>query len=361
MKKIKVFIKNLYELELKEDGQKGDIIDLKECLELDMNFLQKKMKQEEIDKIKLSLEKEKDDVLSKIKQKYKEKIKKLIYEKNLSLFQLEKKKNDEIFQLQLKRSNFNIKIIGENLEKWCDNEIKNQILIMNDISWEKDNKIINGTKGDFIYKLYLNSDKKENEVLISALLEMKTEVKTLNNISKQKNEQYFKKLNKDRNNKNLEFAILVSELEYNQENDVPIQKVNKYKNMFIVRPAYLTFFLNVITSLGYKNKELILALSKKKEIFKEEKKIQIDFQKMKNKILNDLLNKIEKNLINVYEENEKIKKNSDALLNSYMYIQRQIKIILEHHFQVLLNEIKNFKISEIINQINNFENYDNKK
>ncbi|WP_261974277.1 DUF2130 domain-containing protein [Vaccinium witches'-broom phytoplasma] len=106
-------------------------------------------------------------------------------------------------------------------------------------------------------------------------------------LKKRKNEQYFKKLDQDRKNKNLEFALLVSELEYDQENDIPVKKVPEYENMFIVRPSYLVVFLNIITALGRKHKELIMNYFQEKQEFKKEQKIKDDFQTMKNEILDN--------------------------------------------------------------------------
>jgi len=356
MKKIKVLIKNSYELELQENAQKGDIINLKECLELNLDSLQTQIHNKEM-----------QATITKIQQEYEQKIKTYENENKILLIkqtmELENIKNNEINKLKneitkltLTRANFNIKLIGENLEKWCDNEMQNQILITDDISWYKDNEIINGTKGDFIYKLHSDQNKKENEILTSAILEMKSETKLLEKTKKQKNEQFFKKLDKDRNNKNLEFALLVSELEYDTENDNPVKKVNEYKNMFIIRPPYLIIFLNIITALGRKNKELISALSEKKQKFRDEEEINKSFRQMKEHILNNSLNKIENNLLKMSKENEKIKKMSESLNSSYFKIQKQIQTISKEHLITIFNQIKNFKISKIIKQINCLKN-----
>ncbi|MFB5029668.1 MAG: hypothetical protein WJU30_00209 [Candidatus Phytoplasma pruni] len=240
MKKIKVLFKNLYELELKEKGSVGDIIDLRDSIEINLDELGKNYQEEQLAKMH-----------SFLQQKYEKQIKELQHQHEKEKMLLEHNKEQEIFQLQLKRANFNIKLVGENLEQWCDNEVQNQLLISNDITWIKDNQIINNAKGDFIYKLHFNAEKKDDQILTSALLEMKSEVKNnlVPQIKKRKNEQYFKKIDQDRKNKNLEFALLVSELEYEQENDIPVKKVPEYENMFIVRPAYLVVFLNIIIPL----------------------------------------------------------------------------------------------------------------
>ncbi|WP_017193498.1 DUF2130 domain-containing protein [Vaccinium witches'-broom phytoplasma] len=166
MKKIKVLFKNSYELELKEKGSVGDIIDLRDSIEINLDELGKNYREEQLAKMRFSLQ-----------QKYEEKIKELQHQQEKEKMLLEHNKEQEIFQLQLKRANFNIKLMGENLEQWCDNEVQNQLLISNDITWIKDNQIINNAKGDFIYKLHFNAEKKDDQILTSALLEIKSEVK----------------------------------------------------------------------------------------------------------------------------------------------------------------------------------------
>ncbi|WP_323847549.1 MAG: DUF2130 domain-containing protein [Phytoplasma sp.] len=361
MKKIKSLIKNSYELELQEDGHKGDIIDLKECLELNLTLLQQKLHQDEI-----------QQEITKTKEQYEQKIKDLHNQQELllikTIMELENKKNNtinelkhEITKLTLTRTGYNVKLIGEHLEKWCNNEVQNQLLIADDISWYKDNQIIQNSKGDFVYKLHYDENKKENELLTSALLEVKSEAKTLDNVRKQKNEQFFKKLDKDRNNKNLEFAILVSELEYDKENDAPVRKVYEYPNMFIIRPPYLVIFLNIITALGRKHKELILTLSEKKQEFCQEKEIEEKFNKMKEQILNNAFTKIKNNLLKISEENEKIKQISRSLNNSCYRIQEKIQIIIAEHLETVFNQIKNFKITHIIKKIKKINHLNKQK
>ncbi|MCQ9618463.1 MAG: DUF2130 domain-containing protein [Candidatus Phytoplasma pruni] len=162
MKKIKVLFKNSYELELKEKGSVGDIIDLRDSIEINLDELGKNYQEEQLAKMH-----------SFLQQKYEKQIKELQHQHEKEKMLLEHNKEQEIFQLQLKRANFNIKLVGENLEQWCDNEVQNQLLISNDITWIKDNQIINNAKGDFIYKLHFNTEKKDDQILTSALLEMK--------------------------------------------------------------------------------------------------------------------------------------------------------------------------------------------
>ena len=87
-----------------------------------------------------------------------------------------KKLEEEISNLKRERSNLNVKAIGENLEKWCDNEFNATNLVANNnIVWMKDNEVVSGTKADFIYKVYADESHNENNILTSAILEMKSE------------------------------------------------------------------------------------------------------------------------------------------------------------------------------------------
>ncbi|QTX02839.1 hypothetical protein LFWB_2690 [Candidatus Phytoplasma luffae] len=352
MKKIKVLIKNEYELELQEDGQKGDLIDLKNNLIMDLNEIKQNIYNEKLKNLKIKLEEENKKQIQLLTQQYENQIKDLHHKNEISLL----KKKQQLDFIQRERSNYNTKLIGENLEKWCDNEIQNQLLIADDISWYKDNEEINKTKGDFIYKLYYDKQHNKEQILTSALLEMKTEIKTNtpNNNNKQKNERYFAKLDKDRNNKNLEFALLVSELEYEQENDIPIKKVKTYPNMFIIRPPYLVFFLNVITCLGRKNKEIIIDLKKQKITFYKEEEIKNTFLEMKNEILDNSFKNIEKNLQFITKENQKIKTISEELLKTYNNIEEKMEKILKTHLKIAINKVRNFKIDKILKEIKKY-------
>jgi hypothetical protein len=64
--------------------------------------------------------------------------------------------------------------------------------------------------------------------------------------TKKKNEDFFKELDKDRNEKNCEYAVLVSLLEADSElyNTGIVEVSHRYPKMFVVRPQ---FFIPIIT------------------------------------------------------------------------------------------------------------------
>ena len=130
-------------------------------------------------------------------------------------------------------------MIGESLEKHCQEEFNKLRPLFKDAYFEKDNDIKTGSKGDFIFRDYHN-----NQEFVSIMFEMKNEDdKTA---TKHKNEDFFKELDKDRKEKNCEYAVLVSLLEI--ENDyynTGITDVSyRYPKMYVIRPQ---FFIPIIT------------------------------------------------------------------------------------------------------------------
>ena len=122
--------------------------------------------------------------------------------------------------------------------------------------FEKDNNIRSGSKGDFIFKDF----DEDNVEILSIMFEMKNEADTT--ATKHKNEDFFKELDKDRREKNCEYAILVSLLESDNElyNEGIVDVSYKYPKMYVIRPQ---FFIPIITLL--KNASLN-ALSYKKQL-----------------------------------------------------------------------------------------------
>ena len=159
------------------------------------------------------------------------------------------------------------KMQGETLEKHCENEFnKIRATAFPRSYFEKDNDSRSGSKGDYIFKETDN----ENMEIISIMFDMKNE--SFLTEKKQKNEDFFKKLDKDRREKSCEYAVLVSLLEQESElYNVGIVDVSwKYPKMYVVRPQ---FFIPIITllrnaainSLKYK-KELSIERTKKLDI-----------------------------------------------------------------------------------------------
>ena len=141
------------------------------------------------------------------------------------------------------KTKLSTKMIGESLEQHCANEFnKNRMSMFRNAYFEKDNEVVEGSKGDFVFR-----DFDEDGVeIISIMFEMKNEADTTS--TKHKNEDFFDKLDKDRNRKKCEYAVLVSLLENDNElyNEGIVDVSYRYPKIYVIRPQ---FFIPLITLL----------------------------------------------------------------------------------------------------------------
>ena len=149
------------------------------------------------------------------------------------------------------------KMIGEDLEQHCLYEFNKVRPLFRNAYFEKDNDISKGSKGDFIFRDYDD----EGTEIVSIMFEMKNEADET--ATKHKNEDFIAKLDKDRKDKNCEYAVLVSLLEMDNElyNEGIVDMSHRYEKMYVVRPqnfiAIITLLRNAnLNSLSYK-KQLI--------------------------------------------------------------------------------------------------------
>ena len=135
------------------------------------------------------------------------------------------------------------KMVGESLEQHCMNQFNSiRMTAFPNAYFEKDNEARSGSKGDFIFR-EAGTDGTE---FISIMFEMKNEMDET--ATKHKNEDFFKELDKDRRQKNCEYAVLVSLLEIDNElyNNGIVDVSYKYEKMYVIRPQ---FFIPMITLL----------------------------------------------------------------------------------------------------------------
>ena len=242
---------------LQEDIAKKDR-ELSEKLatkEAEIAQIQSKLDNAELEK-KLSvteavqkIEKERDAFANEVKNKELEKVN---LESTLKQqFSTELKTKDEIIKMKdeeiaLRKDmklKLSTKMVGETLEQHCETEFnKLRATAFQNAHFEKDNDSSGGSKGDFIYKEH---DGHGNEI-ISIMFEMKNESDAT--ASKKKNEDFFKELDKDRNDKKCEYAVLVTLLEAESEyyNTGIVDVSHKFNKMYVVRPQ---FFIPIITLL----------------------------------------------------------------------------------------------------------------
>jgi len=196
-------------------------------------------------KVKLSSEElDKQRIESSLKDKYETRI---------------KDRDDTIERLKDMKIRLSIKLVGENLEQHCQNEFNNVRSGMFPFAYfEKDNEAIKvddeakGTKGDYIYRDYESKDGVE---LISIMFEMKDEQDVSAN--KKTVESHLDKLDKDRKKKDLEYAILVTLLEADNElyNRGIVDVSYKYDKMFIIRPQFFLPLISLLKNASLKSAE----------------------------------------------------------------------------------------------------------
>ncbi len=166
----------------------------------------------------------------------------LLQEKEKGKILLEQKEKEVEFYKDLK-TKMSTKMVGETLEQHCEIQF-NQLraTAFKNAYFEKDNDARSGSKGDYIYR-----ECDENGVeIISIMFEMKNEMDET--ATKHKNEDFFKELDKDRNEKKCEYAVLVSLLESDSElyNAGIVDVSYKFDKMYVVRPQC---FIPIITLL----------------------------------------------------------------------------------------------------------------
>ena len=210
------------------------------------------------------------------------------------------------------------KMIGETLEQHCEQSFNMiRAAAFRNAYFEKDNDVVDGTKGDYIYR---ETDDDGIEI-ISIMFEMKNEMETT--AAKHKNESFFKKLDEDRKKKNCEYAVLVSLLENDSDlyNQGIVDVSYRYEKMYVIRPQ---FFIPMITilrnaalnSMKYKrqlsdmqNQEIdITNFEKKLENFKKDFSERTKWAKDR---FDDAIKEIDKSI----ESLQQIKKNLQTSFN----------------------------------------------
>ena len=227
-----------------------------------------------------NIEKERDNLANKLELKESEK--KLLETSLSEKFSTDLKAKDDIIRFKDEeialrkdmKQKLSSKMIGETLEQHCEIEFnKLRATAFQNSYFEKDNDSSSGSKGDYIYK---EIDESGNEI-ISIMFEMKNEADET--VSKKRNEDFFKELNKDRTEKKCEYAVLVSLLEADNElyNSGIFDVSHKYPKMYVIRPQFfipiITLLRNAaMTSLKYKS-ELALVRSQNIDITNFEEKM----------------------------------------------------------------------------------------
>ena len=151
------------------------------------------------------------------------------------------------------KTRMSTKMIGETLEQHCENSFNMiRATAFRNAEFGKDNTVTEGTKGDYIYR---ERDDDGNE-MISIMFEMKNEMDTT--ATKHKNEDFFEKLDRDRRNKNCEYAVLVSLLESDSEmyNQGIVDVSWKYEKMYVIRPQFFIPIISILRNAAMNSMDL---------------------------------------------------------------------------------------------------------
>lgn len=393
-KKIKIAIKNPEKLEftLEEDGKIGDYFSLKDTSNIDFSPLEKEIQiiqtkeyQKRINEERLIWEKniynneQYQKLLADKKQTDEENIKlasklnslqenfqvnlakqklecekqfyqqinhlnlekqKIIFENNSKIANLNaewQKKYEEI----TRQKSPNSKILGDELENWVESEYENNLGTLEDVKLIRTTKDVEGTKPDFIFEVYdcqLNNGEKKYQLLTTVVIEIKTQ-NPMSSHKNQKNNAYFAKLQKDTQNYKGEYALLISELEL--QNDFLIKKAGlDYPNMFVIRPAYFITFLMLIRILTLKYKEVIYS----NEEFKNEQEIIDEFERLKSDIIDRTIKYLKTKLTDIISNSKKISDYSRK-------IEKDATEALQKNVETIVNKITGFKISQLNKKI----------
>ena len=178
-----------------------------------------------------SNQKEKDLSIQKLKEQYE--------------FELSAK-DEQIKQWREFRLGDSTKDIGESLEQYCHDafdEVRDSAYP--EAYFEKDNDVDEEGKGDFIFRDY-----QEGIEIVSIMFEMKNQKDTTK--TKHKNEDFFAKLDKNRNSKNCEYAVLVTTLEEDSKlyNNGIVDVSHRYPKMYVVRPQFFLTIISLIRTMA---------------------------------------------------------------------------------------------------------------
>lgn len=340
MKKVCVKVKNKNVIVLEEDAIKGDYIDLSELNIIDYSSIESLIEQgkdniynKKLEEYKYVLKLENQKELNDNKINYEKTISDLnkqILLLNIEKENLLKQKDDKINEILRQKASLNVKQTGENLEAWCNNEVNSYMQNgMFNCTWSKDNEVIKldgeakGSKADYIFKIFANESHNDNELLSSICLEMKDE--NPDSANKKANSDYYRQLDKNRLKKNCKYAVLVSSLESDKPNDLPMFRVNDFEDMYVVRPAYLMTFLNIIVSLVTKFRDLLIDDNNKKLELKSYINLMEEFNSLKSTYLDKPLENLEKSIIEMLRQSENIKiaagkisENCEKIANGYV-------------------------------------------
>lgn len=299
--------------------------------------LQEQKSESDKEKALLNLESEKDKKISDLKNQLKtaDTEKKLAIESERNKFQAQLNEKEKVIEFYRDmKAKLSTKMVGETLEQHCEIEFnKIRSTAYPNAYFGKDNDASGGTKGDYIFR---DSDENGTEY-ISIMFEMKNENDTT--ATKHKNEDFLKKLDKDRTEKKCEYAVLVSLLEIDNELYTGITDVSyHYPKMYVIRPQFFIPFISLLTnaaknSLKYK-KELAVVRAQ-----------NIDIENFNNE-LEDFKNKFSRNYRLASDKFKKAIDEIDKTINHLTKVKESL-ISSEDNLRLANNKAEDLTIKKL--------------
>jgi len=212
------------------------------------------------------------------------------------------------------------KMVGESLEIHCST-LFNQLLrpLMPNAYFEKDNEVVEGTKGDFVFR-----DKSEDGVeYVSIMFEMKNE--NDETASKHKNEDFLAKLDADRRKKGCEYAVLVSMLEPDSElyNGGIVDMSHRFEKMYVIRPQFFVPLITLLCQTSRKTiearRELAMVKAQQVDVTNFEEKLTAFKDgfarnvRLANERFQDAIDEIDKTIAHLTKVRESLIKSGDNL------------------------------------------------
>ena len=292
--------------------------------------------------------------------KAKEELKEQLAEKETELMQLQNKKEliikeQELNEINIKRDyesqlrakddmiafykDFKTKLstkgLGESLEKFCEQEFENlRSTAFRNAYFKKDNEVKEGSKGDYVFR--------EHDIdgtpIVSIMFEMKNEADET--ATKHKNEDFLDKLNKDRENKKCDYAVLVSMLESDNDfyNRGIVDMSHKYPKMFVIRPQFFIPMIALIRNMAMDSidniRELAMLRNQNSDIVAFNKNLEI---------FKDSFNTTAKNYHNKFAE---AIKGIDKAIASLQKIRKDLEVS-DGHLQTAENKVENLDIKKL--------------
>ena len=222
----------------------------------------------------------------------------------------------EIERIKDMKAKQSTKMVGENLEQHCEIQFETlRSTAFQGCTFAKDNDASSGSKGDYIFRAIDDSGIES----VSIMFEMKNEVDTT--ATKHKNVDFLKELDKDRNEKNCEYAVLVSLLEADSElyNGGIVDVSHLYPKMYVVRPQFFIPIISLLTNASKKaleyKRELEVVQQQNIDIshFEEELDIFRNGFKRNYKLAND---KFAKAIQEIDNSIDHLQKTREALVGS---------------------------------------------